>query len=210
MLSQRDLSRIYWLSGTPCGGKTSVASAIAKKRNWAVCHSDDYFDDHCSRAHPDRHPIFYKISRLTGDDLWLRSIEAQIATEQPFHDEQFDLVQEDLSKLLRDDSRPIIYEGVVSPRILKPILPSMAHVFYLIPNEEFQIEKYSQRTFIHAVLAKTSNRELAWENWMARDAALAESFREQVQQNRVPWLLVDGQKSLAETISLVEANFLGC
>lgn len=166
-------NRVLWLSGTPCGGKTTVSEALAQRHNCNVYHVDDWWDSHKERACPDKNPMYFQISRLTGDALWLRPLEEQIRTEAPFVSGAFPFILEDIVGELQKDPRPLIVDASVVPLDIQPLLPSINHIFYLIPAESFQRERYAERSSIQVTLAKTTNPDRAWSNWMARDAAHA-------------------------------------
>lgn len=207
IFSKKELAQMYWINGSVCAGKTTVSEEISKIMNWNIYHCDAWLDKHRNKASPKKHPNFYKISRITGDELWLRPLEEQIATEDISADEEFELALEDLKKILKEDSRPLLFDGFVTPKKLLPLLPSKNHAFYLIATEEFQLHHYSQRPWIDEVLAKTSNKQLAWHNWMQRDLAAARSLEKQVKKTSTPWLSVDGSISLQETIDHIIKHF---
>lgn len=186
-----------------------MGNALAERFNWNVYHVDDYWDSHYERADPEKHPTYFSITRVTGDDLWLRPLEEQIRTEPTFVEEAFPLIREDIERLLLEDARPLIVDASVVPRSIEPILPSMNHIFYLIPTEAFQREQYSQRLFVKRTLAKTTNEALAWTNWMARDAAYARWLLGSVKKAGLPYLVVDGSKPLEMTIDLLASHFTG-
>jgi hypothetical protein len=201
------MQRVFWLSGSPCGGKTSVSNILASKFNWNVYHVDEQWDSHCGRAHPTLHPTFYSISRVTGDDLWLRPLEELIRTEPDFINDIFPLILEDIESILEVDERPLIVDASVVPKSVVPHLPSKGHIFYLIPEEQFQRHHYALRPSIEPTLAKTSNRDLAFSNWMARDAAYARWLLKEVQEYALPHLVVDGSQAVEETVSMIGGHF---
>ena len=201
------LDRVYWLSDSPCAGKTTVSDAMASRFNWKVYHADDHWDSHCSRARPDQHPTFYAISRITGDDLWLRPIEEQIRTEPLFITDCFPLILEDVKKALQSDSRNLIVDASVVPSSIASLIPSKNHIFYLIPEEKFQRDHYAQRSSIHPTLAKTSDPERTFSNWMARDAAFARWLEGEVDKYKLSRILVDGTLTLESTINIVAEHF---
>lgn len=197
---------IYWLGGAPCAGKTTIARAIAQRFNWTVYHCDDYFGQHRARSNPIDHPTFYRIARLQDDALWLRDTEEMIASEPLFFAEQFKMVMEDLAKIR--SGTPVLFEGTPAlPHLLKPLLPSDHHAFWLVPTETFQRYHYAQRPWIHQYLNRTSNPIQSFENWMARDASFARWLEKQLITNQMNWLLVDGSQSIDESIALVAEHF---
>lgn len=201
------MQRVFWISGSPCSGKSTVSDALASKFNWNVYHVDEQWDSHCERASPSLHPTFYSISRVTGDDLWLCPLEDQIRSEPEFINDIFPLILEDIGNILVTDDRPLIVDASVVPRSVVPHLPSKGHIFYLIPEERFQRHHYALRPSIEPTLAKTSNRELAFSNWMARDAAYARWLLDEVNKYDLPHVVVDGSRTLEETVAMVGEHF---
>ncbi|MBX3010594.1 MAG: AAA family ATPase [Caldilineaceae bacterium] len=207
-MRSEDWQRVYWLCGSPCAGKSTLAQKLAERFNWQLYASDDWFNDHRERSTAAAQPTFYRISRLRGDALWLRPVVEQIATEIDFIAEQFTLVLEDLGRLLQESSQTILFEGAaVLPHQLHGLLPEPRHAFWLIPTEAFQRHYYAQRPWIHDVLATTSAPEQAFAHWMARDAGFAHWLEGQLLAHPMAWLSVDGALSLDETAALVAAHF---
>lgn len=207
IFTKKELSRLYWLVGSVCGGKTTISTPIAERLNWNVYHCDKYFNENRKKASPKKHPTFYKISQITGDELWLRPLDEQILMQIAFEDEEFIIALEELSKMLKEDDRSLIFDGHVSPKTLPPFLYDKNHAFYLVATEKFQIGKYSQRPEILDVLNKTSNKKLAWYNWMQRDMATARSIKEQAKQKGLSCLSVDGSLSIEETYNKIIKQF---
>lgn len=200
--------RIYWLNGSPCAGKSTVASAVAERLGWRVYHCDDHDQAHRQRATPARHPTFHDIAQLQGDALWLRPVAEQLETEIRYHGEQFTLVLEDLLRLAAEDERPVLCEGSAGlPHLLQPILPDRHHAFWLIPTEPFQRHHYAQRPWVAGVLSGTSDPQRAFDNWMQRDAGFARWLEEQVSNYTMSWLSVDGSMTVEETVERVVYHF---
>jgi hypothetical protein len=208
-ITHKDLQRVFWLSGTPCGGKTTVSNAIAEKLNWNVYHLDEHWDAHKQRACPVKHPTYHAITRLTGDPLWLRPIQEQIRSELSFVAESFPLILEDVKAQLDSDHRNLIVDASVIPSCIEPFLPDSSHIYYLIPREDFQRHHYSLRPLIKPTLAKTTDPELAFSNWMTRDATYARWLETQVDLSGYYRQQVDGSLSIDQTIQRVLQHFLG-
>ncbi len=207
MITPEDFSRIYWISGSVCAGKTTTSSIIAKRNDWNVYHADDWLDDHRERADPKKQPTFHAVSHITGDALWLRPLQEQIQTDVEGANQEFDLILEDVEYLLRDDPRPLVVDCYVYPLRILSLLPSKQHVFYLIATESFLLDQYRQRPWIHNVLAKTSDKEKAWDNWMKRDISAAQSLKKEAEDSGAPWLSVDGTRSIDETVGVILKHF---
>jgi hypothetical protein len=175
-LSQKDLQRLFWVSGSTCAGKTTTSSLVAERLNYNVYHCDEHEAQQRQRASFDRHPSWFSYAQLTGDALWLQPVEQHRAMEEKACTEQFELIVEDLAKCLKADSGPLIYDGYISPHILSALLPNKTHAYYLVASDSFQRNFFKERPWIKDVLAKTSNPEQAWDNWMQRDSLGARSL----------------------------------
>jgi len=207
MLTKEELARIYWLSGSVCAGKTTVSSNIAERMNWNVYHCDEWRAKHRDAASPEKHTAFYTTSRLKDDALWLRPIKEQVETEEAAAEDEFRLSVADRKRQLGSDDRPLIFDGYVHPKQLLSYQPSKQHIFYLIAEEKFQLRFYEQRPWIHDVLARTSDKKLAWHNWMQRDLISARNLENQVKINDMPWLLIDGKTSVEDVTRKVLEHF---
>ncbi len=202
-----ELNRVYWIAGTACAGKTTISDIIARRYDWNVYHIDEHEKNLRERACPEKHPMFYQLSQITGDDLWLRPLEEQIKTQPLYITDSFPLLIEDLKNRLASDSRNLIVDASVLPDKVIPFLASLNHIFYLIPQEEFQRTNYALRPWIKEVLAKTSDPELAWSNWMARDIGYARWIEKEVDKYGLKRILVDGLISIEETVEMVVRYF---
>ncbi len=203
------LDNVYWLGGSPCAVKSTVANAIADRLGWRVYHCDDWFADHRERSNPVQQPTFHHLSHLQGDALWLRPVAQQIASEIHFCAEEFSLVLEDIERMVVEEERPLLFEGAAAlPHLLAPLLPQPHHAFWLIPAEAFQRQHYARRPWVDGILAATSNPAQAFENWMSRDAGFARWLETEAVKNGLSWLQVDGSLSIAETVSHVTRHFL--
>jgi hypothetical protein len=203
------MNNVYWLGGSPCVGKTTLSNRVAQRMRWRVYHEDEHNKDHAARATPERHPVLYRLSRLHGDDLWLRPVEEQKRTEVEYSRQNFDLVLEDVTRLVGENDQPLLVEGCSPhPNLIAPSLPDKHHAFWLVPTPTFQQHHYAQRPWVKRVLDTTSNPELAWSNWMARDAAFARWLVQDVQRHGMPWQLVDGGLTLDETEEMLVAHYL--
>lgn len=199
---------VYWLGGSPCAGKTTVAQAIAHRLGWDVYHCDEHYSTHLKQATPEAHPIFYQLSHLQGDALWLRPVAEQIRTEIAYCAEQFTFALADLQKRLDTQQRPLLFEGVPAlPHLLTPLLPTPNHAFYLIPTEPFQRHHYAQREWVKGVVATASNPNQAFDNWMARDAGFARWLQAEITHHQLPWLSVNGTRTINDTVNYIINHF---
>lgn len=176
----QELSHIYWIGGSPCAGKTTIARKLAAEYGFTYYKCDDCYDDHMSRSTPDQQPNMYKIKDQTWDEVWSTqfcslTVEEQIKDVVRVYEEQFSLILEDL--LSRPKTTPILVEGAaLLPHMVAPLLTDLNHAIWMVPTPEFQVEHYKKREWIHRILDQYDDPELAFSNWMKRDSGFAQEI----------------------------------
>jgi hypothetical protein len=197
----------YWIGGSPCSGKTSVADALAARHRLAQYNCDDAFYRHQALITPDEFPVWCRLARATSEELWvLRRVERQVEEEIALYHEEFPLILNDLASMPKD--LPVIVEGAA---LLPPLLARAGiprhRAIWIVPTEEFQREHYARREWRHDVVKECSDPDIAWENWMARDAGFARVVAAEAESLGFRVLTIDGCVPLAETVKVVEEHF---
>jgi hypothetical protein len=201
-----DLRHVYWLGGSPCAGKSSVADLLAARHGLHVYRCDDAFSLHRHQIDPRRQPVFARLGRASCDELWMRPVARQIAEELAFYREEFPQILADLRAVPR--TRPLIAEGAaLLPDLVAGLGLARRRAIWVVPTEEFQRACYAEREWRHDVLASCTDKVRAWENWMARDAGFARAVAADAEERGYPVLSVDGTRPLSDIERVVEAHF---
>jgi 2-phosphoglycerate kinase len=196
------LAHVFWLGGSPCAGKSTLANRLAERFSMNLYHADDHFERHCQLATKD-YPTLHQISRLTGDELWLIPAKEQFERAVQLYREAFDFVFEDLQTI----TQPVIAEGAaLLPERVVPLLARNSSAVYLIPTGDFQRHHYAKRDWARGVVEKTSDPARAFENWMQRDARFALEVKRQALSLGLPVITVDG----TEGLEVIETRLLEC
>lgn len=192
----------WWLGGSACAGKSSVARLLAERYGFAVYALDDQFPRHRERASPDLHPGFCALMDLPPEKLWEGSAVSQTEALLAFHRDQLALTMEDLAGL----GRPVIVEGV---GVLPELLPQGARAAFLVADPVWRREIYPRRgDFVRELLSRCPDPEAAFERWMERDDRVALHVAREAERRGFPCLTVgggggDGGRSLAEVAAAV-------
>ena len=191
------LAHVTWIGGSPCAGKSSVADAIAAAHGMTVYRCDDAFYAHMKAVGPERQPVFHRLAHASCDEIWMRPVARQVAEELALYREEFPLILADLLALPAD--RPIIVEGAaLLPELIAGLGIDREQTIWMVPTEAFQREHYGRREWRHDVLRDCAGPEVAWENWMRRDAGFAREVAAQADRCGFRLITVDGRRSLAE------------
>ena len=196
--------QIYYLGGSPCAGKSTVAEILVARYGLNYIRLDDYFDDHLQSASSDKHPILVKIRDATCDEIWLINPRLQTRREIMAYVEEYSLYQAELEQA----NQPLLVEGAaLLPCLVAPLLSSKRQAFFIVPSSQFQRKHYSQRTWVADVLRDCSDPDQAFENWMQRDETFARWVRHNALIHGLQTLVVDGKHNIESTAQIVSQHF---
>jgi hypothetical protein len=200
------LDHVYFIGGSPCAGKTTIAHRLAERHGCTSYSCDDAWERHAALADPVRTPMLHYLTGLDCDGLWMRPVAQQLAEELAVYREEFALILQDLQELPKD--KPILAEGcALLPDLLAAHGVSARRSLWIVPSPEFQLHHYAQRDWINGVVASCTSPHQAWQNWMDRDIAFAHEVTRQARQHHRLVITVDGTRSI-DSISEQVANQL--
>ncbi len=120
--------------------------------------------------------------------------------------EHFSFILQDILSMPRQ--KPLLVEGsALLPDAVSPLLPASNPAIWLVPTFDFQQKHYSAREWLRPIVEQCDNPEIAFQNWMKRDADFALWIEEQVKSMKLNLLKIDGKHSLEKTAGIVEAYF---
>jgi adenylate kinase family enzyme len=197
---------IFWIGGSPCSGKSTVAARLSERFGWAIYSCDDAYYRHQELIAPDRQPVYSRLSKLDGDEVWMRPVPQQIEEELEIYREEFPFILQDLCS--RAKREPVIAEGAaLLPELLASAEVPADRAIWLVPTPEFQLHHYAHRDWRHDVVKSCSDPEQAWRNWMARDIGFARAVAEQALRFGFRLITIDGATPVDEIVRAVEAHF---
>jgi hypothetical protein len=205
---KRDLAHVFWMGGSPCSGKSSIAGILASEYGLEVCRCDDAFFEHTKYVDPREQPVFHRIIHMTWDAIWMRPVDIQIADEFACYREEFALIIDDL--LAYPQSMPVIVEGAaLLPDCVSGLLLDRSRAIWVVPTEAFQRELYTpeHRPWMWDILNQCADPEQALRNWMDRDVGFARQIVKRAQTLELRAIEVDGTRSIAENAELVAQHF---
>jgi 2-phosphoglycerate kinase len=199
-------SKVFWLGGSPCAGKTSISEILAKRFGLDVYHVDEAFDLHLQHIDDARHPALMKWRQSSWNQRWMQPIDDLVQDVIGCYREHFDLFYEDILKMARDNN--LLVEGsALLPRKVASVSLQRERSIWLIPSAEFQREHYSERDWAGGIMAQCDEPEVAFHNWMERDVRFARWVETEANALNFAILRVDGKRTLEETAASVAAHF---
>ena len=200
------LKNVYFITGTPCAGKTTVTRALGKKYGIPVYVIDDQFTIHQLLSDPEHQPNMNRHFR-DADEFFGRSVEEYRNWLIGNSREQLDYVLLDLIKLSRDgivlcDIHIVAEEAA---RITDP-----SRIAFLLRKPEDLAEEYSNRPDhreFHDFIHSASDYEQAKATCNKTLYSLNIERYNAIRNSRFFWLERDDSRCVDETVSLVEKHF---
>ena len=197
---------IYYIGGSPCAGKSSVAEILSKKHDLYYFKTDDFLDRYMQTGARKGYPVCRKVTSMNAEQIWMREPFIQCREEFDIYREIFEFVETDLKQI--DWKGGIITEGAAYlPELMKQSGIPDSRYISITPAKEFQITHYRERDFVPLVLEGCSDKEKAFRNWMDRDVLFAQEVQRQCQKENYISVINDGTMEMDELANLVAAHF---
>jgi hypothetical protein len=201
-----DLRRWYWIGGSPCAGKSSLAAMLATRHGLLHVECDVGTDQRLARMAGYHLAAYTELSGLGVCERLARPPEWQAERELAFYREQFDFLLAEWARLPAD--RPAVVEGAdLLPDLLQQIGVPMNRAVWMVPTAQFQLRHYAMREWVPAYLEGCADPEQAFRNWMQRDVLFAQHIRELADEMGGRVIVVDSRESLEEAAGIVERHF---
>ena len=200
------LKNVYFIAGTPCGGKTTVSRALAKKYGIPVYDIDERFPEHQAMSDPESQPAMNKEFR-NADEFFGRSVEEYKAWLLKNTREQLDFVLLDLMRMSKDqivlcDCHLTLEQAA---QITDP-----AHVAFMLKKPENLVDEYCNRPdhqgfsdFIHSATDFEKAKATCNETLLSLNA----KYYEDVRASEYFWLDRADGRSVEENAALTAKHF---
>lgn len=200
------MADIYYIGGSPCCGKSTIAEMFAKKYDFYYLKADDFLDAYIERGSKENLRICKKQYEMNAEQIWMRDAKLQTEEEIEFYKETFTFLKQDLEKL--SYQKTIITEGAAYlPELMKAIGITSNHYMALVPTKTFQVEHYKQREWVPYILEGCSDKQTAFKNWMDRDALFALEILKQCKIANYNFIIIDGTQTINQIAKQVANNF---
>ena len=196
------LKNVYFITGTPCGGKTTISRELAKKYNLTVYDIDEQFENHLRNSNSVYQPSM-NTQFKNADEFFGRTVEKYKKWLLDNTREQLDFVILDLIRLSQDqivlcDCHLTVEEA--------DKLTEASRIVFLIKDPSNLVDDYCNRSdhqgfsdFIHSAKAKeTCNATLKRIN---------EKRCAEIKNSNYCWIERTSISTVQETLRNVERHF---
>lgn len=201
------LKNVYFITGTACGGKTTVSKALGKKYDIPVYEIDEKFDGHQQMSDPAYQPCMNKRFR-DADEFFGRSVEEYRDWLLRNTREQLDFVLLDLIRLSGEGR--IICACHITLEQAK-ILTEPSRAAFLIKNSDNFVEEYCSRPdhkefrdFINSASDAEKAKAVCNETLCSLNSR---EYCDSIKKSGWFWLERNEKRTADETAALVAGHF---
>ncbi|MEI6603404.1 MAG: hypothetical protein WCL54_07945 [Clostridia bacterium] len=195
---------IYWLGGSPCSGKSTIAEFLVRDYGFRYYKCDDHLDEYIERGVEEDIPIMKRLKAFTTDEMWLRDVDEQVQISIDYFLATFHMILEDIQNL---DQKVIVEGAAIMPIHAKNFAIDPTRYVCIVPSRAFQLEKYAARTWAYDRLMDSSDPHQCFKNWMERDCRFAERVKKDAVAFGFHTIEVDGNQSIDENYQFVKNYF---
>jgi hypothetical protein len=165
----------FWLGGSPCARKSSVAALLAARHGLTHLEADRGSEARLAQMLRRSLPMATELDGLGTCDRLARPPRWQAQREIEHYREEFPLLLAEINAYPAD--RPVLVEGAgLLPELLQAIGVPTDRAIWLVPTPEFQLRYYSARDWVPDYLRQCADPRRAFDNWMQRDMLFARSI----------------------------------
>ena len=196
----------YYIGGSPCSGKSTIAEILSKRYDLYYFKVDDFLEQYIQRGALSGYEICKKQKEMNAEQIWMREPSLQCREELIFYNEIFDFILEHLERI--KNKRGVITEGAAYlPELMKKLNIPYNRYISITPTEEFQVIHYRKREWVPYVLQECSDKEKAFCNWMDRDVLFAKEVQRQCKEQQYMSLVNNGEMDIDELVIKVTQHF---
>lgn len=200
------LKNVYFVTGTPCGGKTTISRLLAEKYNFTVYDVDEKFAGHKSLSNSIDQPAMNK-NFTNADEFFLRPYKEYGMWLIDNTREQLDFIIMDLIRL--SEKQTVICDLHLTLNEAMRITDS-EHIVFLLRNPKDVIEDYCNRPDhddFNRFINSASNPSLAKENCNKTLAYINTEKYEAIKKSPYFWIERDENSTVENTLHMVEQHF---
>lgn len=202
------LKNVYFITGTPCGGKTTISRELGKRYGLPVYDIDQEFEKHKRLANPTHQPSMCQ-SFQNADAFFDRTVQEYQRWLLAGTREQLDFVLLDLIRL--SQNQPVLCDCHLTveeaDRLTDP-----SRIVFLIKDPSRLVEDYCSRSDhqgFHRFIHSASDVEKAKAVCNATLKGINGERCERIKSSKYFWLERDGNSTVARTAEAVARHFFG-
>ncbi len=200
------MGNVYYIGGSFCSGKSTLARRLADRYAMSYYCFDDYLDEYMDLGARKGDDYLKNAYKMYGDALWMREPSVMAEESAEIFRRIYRFCYRDIRRLSANGD--VIVEGAgFMPELTKKDGIAADRYLCLVSSSSFERAKYEDKNFIRYVLAACSDAEAAKNNWMERDSLFAVRIKNSAEAEGYTVLNIDGTISEDRLQAIAEEHF---
>ncbi len=197
---------VYYIGGSPCSYKTTVANKLAEQYNIKIYNADNHIERYLDIGARKRNKVLKKMRRVSVFEQWFLDLELQLKNEIELYNFSGKIIKADLKRFYK--GKDVIVEGspIIPKFIYKRGIDTDKYVI-LVSSKSFQRAIFEQRDYIDRYLNLTKDKSLAFENWLTRDEMISNYYREEGEKHGHKCIEINKDTKLEDVCNEVKEHF---
>ncbi len=199
-------NKIYYIGGSPCSFKTSIAQKISEEYSFKVYNADNHIERYLEIGAKKRNKVLKKMRRVSVLEQWFLDLDVQFKNEIALYTYAGKVIKGDLKRFYKN--KDILVEGCpIIPEFINKKEVAPENYVVLVASKSFERSVFETREYISRYLNLTENKELAFENWLARDEMIASYYKEEAQKYGYKYIEINKNSSFEDVYNDVIEHF---
>ncbi len=207
-------NNVYFINGTAYAGKSTMVKLLAEKYHGIACE-ENYHESRMEGLNKDEFPCLTYTRDLVDWSRFIRRTPEEYAAWVDGVSKECEILELEILEELSKKNTKIFVDTNVSLETLKQ-LSDEEHVLIMLADPEISVSRFFERPdkekqFLYQLLLQEPDPEKAMENF--RECLKRINSREAYDtflNSGFPVILREEQRSIEETLSLVEKSFRLC
>ncbi len=198
--------RIYYIGGSPCAFKTSIAQKISEQYSFKVYNADNHIERYLEIGAKKRNKVLKKMRRISVLDQWFLDLDVQFKNEIALYSFAGKVIKGDLKRFYKN--KDILVEGCpVIPEFINKKEVAPENYVVLVASKSFERSIFETREYITRYLNLTKDKDLAFENWLARDEMIARYYKEEAEKYGYKYIEINKSSKFEDVYNDVVEHF---
>lgn len=200
------MSSVYWLGGSTCAGKTTIANILSENYGLTVYHCDEYLGTHIDKSNDKQHPNLYKLKKLRWDDILSMQEDEYLKWIIDLFSEEYQMIIEDLSRQI--NGKPVLVEGInLIPELLKDVIEDGNNAIWLVADDAFYNLHQMHRKELFDRINECSDPEQALHNYMNFDLSFGKYVYNEANRLDLKVMVIENNKNIQENVKVIASHF---
>ncbi len=200
------LREVYWIAGSACAGKTTMARALAEKHGLSFYSTDELYTEHRGIANPQEQPAMCSPVE-SWESFFNQPKDEYLKALGDASQEQMSMIVSDLVRLAGDG--PLVVEGWFPPDLLRRVA-DLDRVMFLCADPGLVRRQYFARQDkedMLQVIKGLENPEATLQHVLDVVAAGVAREIEEVKASGMPYILRTRDSTIEKTLDMIERQF---